>query len=164
MGYLFSGDTKLTSVDVSHFNTEKVTDMSYMFNTCTKLSSLDLSSFTFASGADTKAMINEGSGLKKLTVPSTANNLASDACKGVGTTSAPCILLYPDGFSPKSTSTGNGYSVWKGGYFTDDPAVGIDAVSVDGILDGEWYNLQGQRVSSPQRGIFIRNGKKYNVR
>ena len=23
-----------------------------------------------------------------------------------------------------------------------------------------WYNLQGQRVSAPQKGIYIRNGKK----
>ena len=164
MGYLFSGDNKLESVDLSHFNTDKVTDMSYMFNSCTKLSSLDLSSFTFASDADTKAMVYKCSGLKTLTVPSTANNLASDACKGVGTTSAPCLLLYPDGFSPKSTSSGNGYYVWKGGYFTNDPALDIDAIAVDGISDGEWYNLQGQRVSLPHHGIFIRNGKKYYVK
>ena len=29
---------------------------------------------------------------------------------------------------------------------------------------GEWYNLQGQRVASPNRGIYIRNGKKFSVK
>ncbi|MBO6027392.1 MAG: BspA family leucine-rich repeat surface protein, partial [Bacteroidales bacterium] len=119
MDYMFSGDTKLTSVDVSHFNTKKVTDMSYMFNNCTKLTSLDLSSFTFVSGSNTTVMINKGSGLKTLTVPSTANNLASDACKGVGTASAPITLNYPSGFTPEKTSTGSGYFVWKSGYFKE---------------------------------------------
>ena len=36
---------KLTSLDLSSFNTENVTDMSYMFRYCTSLTSLDLSGF-----------------------------------------------------------------------------------------------------------------------
>ena len=134
MGYLFSGDNKLVSVDLSHFNTEKVTDMSYMFNSCTKLSSLDLSSFTFASDADTKAMVYKCSGLKTLTVPSTANNLASDACKGVGTASAPITLNYPSDFIPVNTSTGNGYFVWKSGYFKSTTHY-LGDVNLDGVID-----------------------------
>ena len=44
MAYMFYGCNKLTSLDLSNFNTSKVTDMSCMF-ACEKLTSLDLSSF-----------------------------------------------------------------------------------------------------------------------
>ena len=43
-------------------------------------------------------------------------------------------------------------------------ATGIDGVIDGSASDGEWYNLQGQRVTSPHRGIYIRNGKKYSVK
>ena len=44
-------------------------------------------------------------------------------------------------------------------------ATGIDGLAIDGSAsDGEWYNLQGQRVTSPHHGIYIRNGKKYTVK
>lgn len=43
---------------------------------------------------------------------------------------------------------------------------GIKSVKFDseGSNDNEWYNLQGQRVSTPQHGIFIHNGKKILVK
>lgn len=40
---MFSDCPKLQSLDLSNFNTEKVTDMSYMFNNCSKLQSLIIS-------------------------------------------------------------------------------------------------------------------------
>ncbi|CCY93187.1 putative uncharacterized protein [Firmicutes bacterium CAG:884] len=45
MGYMFSYCRSLTSLDLSSFNTSKVTDMSDMFAGCSSLTSLDLSSF-----------------------------------------------------------------------------------------------------------------------
>jgi surface protein len=42
---MFNYCSSLTSLDVSNFNTEKVTDMGYMFSICSSLTSLDLSSF-----------------------------------------------------------------------------------------------------------------------
>ena len=45
MSNMFWGCSALTSLDLSKFNTEKVTDMSNMFYGCQKLSSLDLSNF-----------------------------------------------------------------------------------------------------------------------
>ena len=42
---MFSGCSKLTSLDVSKFNTVNVTDMSGMFNNCSKLPSLDVTNF-----------------------------------------------------------------------------------------------------------------------
>ena len=42
---MFSNCKNLSSLDLSNFNTEKVTDMNKMFYKCNKLSSLDLSNF-----------------------------------------------------------------------------------------------------------------------
>ena len=45
MGYMFSGCTRLTSLDLSHFNTSNVNDMDMMFRNCAGLTSLDVSNF-----------------------------------------------------------------------------------------------------------------------
>ena len=42
---MFSGCSSLTSLDVTNFNTAKVTDMSYMFSRCVALTSLYLTNF-----------------------------------------------------------------------------------------------------------------------
>ena len=42
---MFSGCSGLTSLDLSHFNTQNVTDMQSMFSGCSGLTSLDLSHF-----------------------------------------------------------------------------------------------------------------------
>lgn len=42
MRNMFSGCSKLTSVDVTHFNTANVANMSYMFGDCSSLTSLDV--------------------------------------------------------------------------------------------------------------------------
>jgi len=38
---------------------------------------------------------------------------------------------------------------------------GIHSVTTHPDSDAPIYNLQGQRVSIPQKGIYLRNGKKY---
>ena len=37
-------------------------------------------------------------------------------------------------------------------------------VEGDGLMVEGYYNLQGQRVAKPKRGIYVRNGKKMVVR
>ena len=64
MSYMFSGCSKLTSLDVTKFNTEKVTVMNSMFFNCSALASLDVTKF------DTRNvtyMDNMFSSCKKLT-------------------------------------------------------------------------------------------------
>ena len=41
---------------------------------------------------------------------------------------------------------------------------GIHSVTTSPQTDDVIYNLQGQRVSHPQKGIYLRNGKKYVVK
>ena len=56
MGYMFSDCSKLTSLDVTHFNTAKVTDMSTMFYNCSSLTSLDVTHFNTANVTDMSYM------------------------------------------------------------------------------------------------------------
>ena len=58
MSYMFSGCSKLTSLDVTKFNTGKVTDMSYMFYGCSKLTSLDVTHFNTANVTNMCYMFN----------------------------------------------------------------------------------------------------------
>lgn len=67
MDYMFNGCSKLTSLDVSHFNTSNVTDMSGMFSGCYNLPSLDLKNFDTSKVTDMSDMFNQQRGyLSKL--------------------------------------------------------------------------------------------------
>ncbi|MBR0050127.1 MAG: hypothetical protein IJP74_12570 [Prevotella sp.] len=45
--------------------------------------------------------------------------------------------------------------------FSNDGVNGIDTVETEkGLLDGEYYDLQGRRVAQPTKGLYILNGKK----
>lgn len=45
---------------------------------------------------------------------------------------------------------------------SDDGTTGIGGVTVEN--GGEYYNLQGQRIAAPSRGIYIVNGKKIVIK
>lgn len=66
MSNMFSYCDKLTSLDVSNFDTSKVTNMNYMFFNCSGLTSLDLSSFNTSNLTNMSEMFGGCSGLTKL--------------------------------------------------------------------------------------------------
>ena len=118
---MFKGCTNLKTLKISKFNTEKVTDFTSMFEGCSSLVTLDLRSFTIKpSNYYTRNMFKGCSDLESLDVPASASTIDEWACSGVGTAESPCQLYYPDGFLPEISDAGNGYFVWKNGYFTDD--------------------------------------------
>ena len=45
-----------------------------------------------------------------------------------------------------------------------DETTAIDAVNADDDSSDEYYNLQGQRVDTPAKGVFIKGGKKILVK
>ena len=79
------------------------------------------------------------------------------------------------GFAPlsngKTLSDGKAYlkvenaSGAKINFVIDGEATDIRNIenAVD-FSDGDWYNLQGVKVTSPQRGIYIHNGKKVVIK
>ena len=64
MNYMFSGCSKLTSLDVTKFNTANVTNMGRMFYNCSSLTSLDVTKFNTAKVTNMGYMF---SGCSKLT-------------------------------------------------------------------------------------------------
>ena len=68
MGYMFSHCSGLTSLDVTGFDTSKVTSMSYMFGGCSGLTSLDVSHFDTSNVTDMSCMFWGCSGLTSLDV------------------------------------------------------------------------------------------------
>ena len=68
MGYMFSGCSSLTSLDVTHFNTANVTNMSGMFNSCSSLTSLDVTHFNTANVTTMNSMFYNCSKLTSLDV------------------------------------------------------------------------------------------------
>ena len=68
MGYMFSGCTNLTSLDVTKFNTANVTNMSDMFRNCSALTSLDVSKFNTVNVTNMGRMFSNCSALTSLDV------------------------------------------------------------------------------------------------
>ena len=63
MNRLFSYCSSLTSLDVTHFNTAKVTNMNNMFSNCSSLTSLDVTYFNTANVTDMNKMFYKCSAL-----------------------------------------------------------------------------------------------------
>ena len=66
MGNMFEGCSALTSLDLTNFNTANVTDMSFMFKGCSALKSLDLTNFNTAKVVNMSFMFKGCSALKSL--------------------------------------------------------------------------------------------------
>ena len=59
----------------------------------------------------------------------------------------------------------NGRSVTlRGAYLVPDGQTGFQLATYDASADGRYYNLNGQQVNHPVRGIYIKNGKKVIIR
>ena len=66
--YMFDGCSDLTTLDLSNFDTSKVTDMGFMFRYCSHLTNLDLSSFDTSNVTIMGAMFYGCSSLTTLNV------------------------------------------------------------------------------------------------
>ena len=79
-----SGTYLVENLDLSHFDTRNVTDMSSMLNNVVGVDYLDISSFTINPDADTELMM-ANSAFQFISLPTTADNLADDAFKDTPT-------------------------------------------------------------------------------
>lgn len=69
MNYMFGG-TKLSSLDLRHFNTSNVTTMEGMFNSCSNLANLNISSFDTSNVENMQFMFKNCSNLTNLNISS----------------------------------------------------------------------------------------------
>ena len=162
MGGMFAMCSNLKEIDLSNFNTSSVNSFLSMFLACAKLTHLDLSGFNISSSADSQNFAYQCSALETLVVPSTADNFSASAFSGVGTASNPCPLVYPDGFTPEKTSTGDGYYVWKSGYFKDDFMYAMGDVNHDGAVGITDVMLTVAYVIGNPTSVFYREQADIN--
>ena len=131
--------------------------------------------------AGTAVIVNGTEGTHKAVVveegvlPSENMLQASD---GTVTGDGTIFVLAVEGGKPGFAPLANGKTLSDGkAYLKVDNASGAkinfvidDATDIRGIestvdfSDGDWYNLQGVKVTSPQRGIYIHNGKKVVIK
>jgi surface protein len=87
MSNMFSFCSSLTSLDVSNFNTEKVTDMWHMFSICSSLTSLDIRNFNVSNVTDFSSMFlnlgNKSSGKTPIYVTSALKNILETKSTGL---------------------------------------------------------------------------------
>ena len=132
--------------------------------------------------AGTPVIVNGAEGIHKLLNIGKANEILNNELQvsdgtvtGDGTIYVLAVEDGQAGFAPlsngKTLSDGKAYlkvenaSGAKINFVIDGEATDIRNIenAVD-FSDGDWYNLQGVKVTNPQRGIYIHNGKKVVIK
>lgn len=159
MNEMFRDCSSLTSLVINNFITTNVKDMGQMFDGCTALTSLDLSSFDMTNVTDVRRMFYECSSLTTIYAYD-GWNCSKSTNMFFGCTSLKGAIAYDE------TKTDITYANPTTGYFTLPGQTAISAIdAANGQRKGEArYNLGGQRLSQPQRGINIVDGKKVVVK
>ena len=157
MSRMFKDCSALTTLDVSNFDTQNVTDMSRMFNDCSALTTLDLSSFETQNVTDMSRMFKSCSALTTIYA---SDKFVTTACEEDENMFADCTNLV--GAVPyDENKVGKEMANYTTGYFTDKAATGIDAPTVSDDTAAKYYDLQGRRLSAPQKGVnIVKRGKK----
>ena len=104
--------------------------------------------------------------LETLLTPERSSNFTlcsySDQLKEVASAAGSCSLIVNIYKLADNKQVGIGGIVING-EIKQDAASGIEYVETVTLGDSPFYNLQGARVTNPQRGIYIRSGKKVVV-
>ena len=147
----------LTTLDISNFDTQNVTNMSYMFRECWGLTTLDLSNFNTKNVTNMSWMFSNSD---KLTTIYASDKFVTTACEIGDGMFEDCIHLV--GAVPyDKNKVGKEMANYTTGYFTYKAATGIDAPTVSDDTAAEYYDLQGRRLSAPQKGVnIVKRGKK----
>ena len=158
MAQMFNGCAILKSLDLSHFNTQIVKNMYSMLNGCQKLTTLDLSNF------DTHQVTSMGNMFKLCKALKTI--YASDKFVTTGLAEGKGEYMFTECYSLKGaiaydkTKVNKDYANFKG-YFTAPTPTVIDQIVVPTTYEAEYYDLQGRRLSQPQKGInIVKRGNK----
>ena len=157
MSRMFKDCSALTTLDVSNFDTQNVTDMSRMFKDCSALTTLDVSNFDTQNVTDMSRMFKDCSALTTIYA---SDKFVTTACEEDENMFAECANLV--GAIPyDENKVGKEMANYTTGYFTDKAATGIDAPTVSDDTAAEYYDLQGRRLSAPQKGVnIVKRGKK----
>ena len=153
MSGMFSGCSKLTSLDVSGFKTDKVEYMSFMFSGCSSLTSLDLSGFKTDKVKNMNCMFVSCSGLKTI-YASEENWSTANVTSGSSMFSGCTSLVGGNGTKYDENHVDKEYACidkdGQPGYLTEKrksltPSSGEEEVYDD---DGKYDNLDGNVIGN----------------
>ncbi|WP_278691999.1 BspA family leucine-rich repeat surface protein [Leyella stercorea] len=157
MSYMFFYCSDITTLDIANFDTKNVTDMSYMFYNCSALKTLDVSNFDTQNVTDMSWMFYNNSALTTIYA---SDKFVTTACKEDRNMFTSCDNLV-GAVTYNENKVGKEMANYTTGYFTDKAATGIDAPTVSSDTTAEYYDLQGRRLSAPQKGVnIVKRGKK----
>lgn len=161
---MFSMCQSLKMLDLSTFNTSNVTKMVAMFQLCEKLEIVDVSSFDISKVTDLGQMFNYCPSLKTIccftdwsTTTATSDFMFSNCTSLVGGNGT----VFDKNFRDATYARPDGGTA-SPGYFTAETMTGIRDLKDSKNL--KVYNLSGQRLSKPAKGINIVGGKKVLVK
>ena len=152
MHSMFHNCKSLTSLEVSNFKTDMVTGMGSMFYGCSALTSLDVSNFNTANVTYMDAMFY---GCKSLTTIYCNDDWQSDVVKYSSAMFYGCTnLMGAAAFNASKLDVSMANPTT--GYFTKKTPTGISQTkaSVETTVQ-EIYSLGGGRLSQMQRGVNI---------
>lgn len=169
---MFTHCSSLTSLDMSSFQTDDVEFMEYMFYGCSGLTSLDLSSFKTSMVENMFSMFGECYNLGTIYVSDGWN---TETVVNGDQIFLCCNNLVGGASTPFNWEiTGLEYAHVDGGpsnpgYLTYKEYIAPDGINAPKIKqeeqdDGVYYTLQGIRVTTPTKGVYIRGGKKYYIK
>ena len=168
---MFYGCSTLTSLNISSFKTDSVTNMSYMFSDCSSLTSLDISSFNTGNVTNMSYMfqrcsilttIYAGDGWSTENVQSKyGKNMFNNSTKLVGGKGTAFDASHID-YTYARIDCG----AETPGYFTDIASSDIKGITVESTIDGNTpvYDIGGRRIATPQKGMNIIGGKKVVIK
>ncbi len=130
------GDYELTTTD-EDVTADVTGNMLIGYNTDTEITATDMESYTYYS---LNAAEDGTAGFYRRTEAFTAK--------------AGKAYLRVSGATQTSTAK-------MGMFFDDNTTTGISGIEANKSANGVYYNLNGQRISAPAKGLYILNGKKY---
>ena len=157
MGSMFSGCSGLTSLDLSNFNTQKVTNMGGMFSGCSGLTSLEVSNFNTRKVSYMYSMFSGCSALTTISSNTAWRRVAKSEDMFAGCWQLKGAVAY-DGKKTDAKMANP-----QTGYFTAKPTA-VESVRFGADDVQHIYTLQGKRVRGEWKhlpaGVYVVNGKK----
>ena len=169
---MFQACESLPEIDVSSFDTRNATSIRAMFLSCNSLEVLDISNFITSNVLSMESMFYSCMNLRTIYVGNgwSTENVSSSSkmfylCRhlqgGMGT------MYDPDHTDYTYAHVDGGSS--NPGYFTYKEYVAPNAINTPTVQqeeqdDGEYYTLQGVRITNPSKGVYIRKGKKVYIK
>ncbi len=118
-----------------------------------------------------KAGVNCGPNKAYLSLPSGVYGSAAGAEALVVKPTSPAEMIFRADDWEKAVSTGNwgkrgslGVLEAKSGVFEIYETTGISSVDAETVSDNSIYTLQGVKVAQPQKGVYVKNGKKVIIK